>query len=738
MTVNLADGRLGLAYAQKFTQAFKENLHKDSYTREVQCLKIQFPAALIAPRQRDLLCGKRKYPEVGHATQYGGLGYYFSWHHHSAKQYPDEQMQKWRELKEFWDTHNTTTKCLEEFSPLVHSRLSEAFTYDTNFNAGYPLYRMAGLVPDYARLVRLGISGLKQLIAGKKQATSQPQAHSFYAACEQMLILVQSCIEYYISQASLLQQTPAIEAMVSALQHILDHPPQTFHQALQLILIVQTISGTLNFGRLDVVLGPLLCRDLDKNELRWEDAKALMQNFYTIIEEEIMHYDGRIIVGGRGRENESAADVFALLAMETTDSLSLPMPQLSLRFYQGQNPELLNKAYEVIGNGKTFPILYNDDQIIPAMQKAFNVDQKKAQQYVPFGCGEYTIAPASCSTPNFILNLSLCLEFALNNGKSILDETPRAPDYGSLSEYKNFNDLWKAYDLTVRYFVEAGAQAQADIYTATAREAPFLLISLLSDDCLEKGKSLLEGGVRYLGGTNETYGNTNAADSLCAIDELVYKKNKYSQDQLLQALKANWNGFDEMRARFIDAPKFGNDNETADIFARQVHVHVCLLTSQSAAQHGLHHFLVVVINNNTNTLWGKTTAASADGRYSGAPLAPGNTASAGSDKNGISALLNSQANHDPSLDGGAVHNVKISAELPRNKPELFKALFAGYWQQGGTQSMITVINRTDLEEAMKYPEKYANLLVRVGGFSARFIDLDPATQKEILSRTLHC
>jgi pyruvate-formate lyase len=743
MSTNRPIETLGLDYIRRYTSAYRKGLN--AFHREILCEDVQFPAVLVPPRPSDLLAGKRIYPEVGYSVQYGALGYYanFAAWEIAGKESESsaEEMAEWLSLRAFWEKENTITKCNREFAPRIRQRLPELYDRPESLAMpAFPLFRMAGLQLDFGKLVGLGLAGLEEKIRSLKVHAPDIGDSGFHDAALSSLDRLRRCIAHYHREAGMLDAAnpggPA-SALARALAGLLDHAPETFHEALQLILLTSTLTGTINFGRLDVVLGPYLCRDLDTGRTTRADALRLMQNFYTILDEEVLHFDARIVVGGMGREHEEEADRFALLAMETTESLSLPLPQLTLRFYSGQNPALLEKAYDVIGKGKTFPMLYNDEVNIPAVEKAFAVDRKTASEYLPFGCGEYMINHQSCGTPNAIINLQRCLESALNHGRCLSTDLTIGPDYGDLNDYPTFESLWSAYTRTVEFFLDPLAKAQDSIYRTTGRECPYSLISVLYDDCLGRGRSIFDGGIRFLGGTNETYGNNNAADSLTAIRKLVYRDGLCTAEELLSALRDDWIGHERLHRWFREAPKFGNDDPVADAMVCRVHEHVCRSTSAAARPTGLHHFLVVVINNDHNTRWGRFTSASADGRKNGDPLAPGNAAGPGFDRNGLSALLNSQAKPDPSLHAGTVQNVKLSASFPRNHRQLYHALFNAYFKQGGTQTMVTVTSRDDLLAAIGEPEKYANLLVRVGGFSARFIDLDPRTQREILSRTEH-
>jgi pyruvate-formate lyase len=187
----------------------------------------------------------------------------------------------------------------------------------------------------------------------------------------------------------------------------------------------------------------------------------------------------------------------------------------------------------------------------------------------------------------------------------------------------------------------------------------------------------------------------------------------------------------------LDVPKYGNDDEAADEMMTHIHDHICNLTREQKRHTSLHSYLVVVINNDANTVMGKFTGASPDGRKANTYMNPGNNPVGGMDRQGPTALMNSLVKPDPAIHAGAVQNVKFSKELFREKRNILEALLRTYFKSGGTQAMLTVISKGDLEEAMKHPEKYANLIVRVGGFSERFVNLDPETQREILSRTLY-
>ena len=217
-------------------------------------------------------------------------------------------------------------------------------------------------------------------------------------------------------------------------------------------------------------------------------------------------------------------------------------PQFTLRFDQDTDPEILDMAYECIASGATYPTLYNDDVNVPAVEYAMRVSRKIAEQYVPFGCGEFVIQGKSIGTPNTMLNLVKILQLALNQGVDPMDGIYKAGpvEVKPLSAFQTFDQFYDQYKRLLDYYFELSVQAQKHSYTIMNQEVSFLFNSILMDNCLGRKKALLDGGVEIVGGTNETYGNINASDALYTIKTLVFDQKKYTLDQLNEAALANF------------------------------------------------------------------------------------------------------------------------------------------------------------------------------------------------------
>jgi pyruvate-formate lyase len=512
--------------------------------------------------------------------------------------------------------------------------------------------------------------------------------------------------------------------------------PTTAHDALQLAWLYTLIAGQQNFGRMDVWFGDWIAKDLDSGRLTEESAIELLCGFWKLAEAELNLMCARIIIGGKGRPNEKNADRFAFLALEAARRTRVTRPQLSLRWYEGIDSSLWKKSLEVIGSGTTFPILYNDEVNIPAVQKALKIPHEEAVDYVPYGCGEYVIPHRSIDSPNGIITLLKNLELALFDGIDPKTGIRRGLATGSLAAFTTFEQLWNAYKAQVEFSLKALAKAQVIGMDVAAKETSCLLYGLLQDDCVARCKPWLSGGIRTRGGLLESYGNVNTADSLLAIKQTVFEDKSISPERLLEAMQCNFDGFSAERRKLNAVPRFGNAEVQSDTMMQAVHDHVCIKAAEYGEAAGLDFYRVVIINNWNNTAQGHACLASADGRADEEPLVSGYGARPGADRNGVTALLRSNASLRPEIHAGAVHNIKFDRAVFREHLDELSALFLTYFRIGGTQAMITVVSQEELIEAMKHPERHGDLVVRIGGFSARFVTLPREVQLEVISRTV--
>lgn len=733
----------------KFTEVYKEYIDAHKAIREAMCLKAQYPDYFAEIRKGDLFAGRIDHGLVGFSPDEWGstaFGYYCQFEEIekilNEFDYTDEEEKKIREMINFWKKEDTSNKLRESY-PEEMKKYLPSDDWMNSSGIAFPLYRLTGGNIDNDKLLKLGILGLQKEIK-EKLTNAEPGKKEFYEGALIALEVLINVAKHYASQARYFAKESDDDEWVHELNKAADvldmitvSKPKNLREAIQLFWLYSLIGDIRNHGRMDVYLGDFYVNDIESGTLTKDEALKLLQSLWKLMADRNTVVHGRIIIGGKGRRNEKNADEFALLAMEATRTVHEIEPQLSLRIYDGMDKRLYEKALDVIGEGRTYPILYNDDVNIPSIVKAFEFTPVEAEQYVPYGCGEYILEHQSFNTPSGVINLLKALEVTLHNGKDPLTGKVIGLQLGEFEDFKTFDELLAAYKKQVEFFVDFMSQQEELEYKIAGESAPFLFMSILYDDCLKKGKGMFEGGIRYLGGTLETYGNTNTADSLTAIKNLVYERNEISPKELLAALDSDFEGYEELRNKLRQEPKYGNDIDEADSMLVNIHEHVCNYVRDQKHKTNLDSYLVVIINNSANTLMGHYTSASADGRQAKTYMNNGNAPSGGNDKEGITAMLNSIVKPETSIHAGSVQNMKFSKRMFTENREQLKALLKTYFEKGGAQAMITVVNKNDLENAMKEPEKYQHIFVRVGGFSARFVELSRDVQLDILSRTLY-
>lgn len=731
--------RQELDYVLEFTDLYRSE--PDIYLREAKCLRLQTPNILAPLVEDDLIAGRMQHRYLGFSPQYGGLYTYF-FHEDKVQEalealgdsLPADVRGKVEEAIEFWRTERTMDRLQKRFISMGYELMPVDFHQPGIGNADG---RLAGTNVDLDKLVRLGLPGLYAEIAAKEKEFPE---NTFYPALRITVDTIKdACACYEVQAREMAESTgkASFLEMAEALHNIQGRKPATFLEGMQLMWVYAMISDLMNYGRMDVYLGDLYVQDVENGTLTEEKALELILSMYRHMLRVHKIHDTRVIIGGKGRRNEKNADQLALVIMEASRRFKEVVPQLTMRYYKGMDEKVFDKALKVNAEGTTFPILYSDETNIPAVQKVYGVSEEEAQRYVPFGCGEYVLEAISLGTPNNGINLLKALEVTLHHGRDEFRKVQVGEDTGAPEDFDTFEKLWDAYSKQLEPVVWKAALYKKLNYDVAAEQAGYLHISLLMDDCIQRGKGILNGGVRYENASSEIFGVISAADSFTAIKKLVYEEKRFTLPELVELLDSDFEGKEAERRLLLDAPKYGNDIEEADQMAERVFHHIAQMTIRAGEKAGLHRYNIVSVNNSMSAEWGAFCMASACGRHKGAPMSNGNGASIGGDKNGVTALFNSMSKIDPTEHVGVIHNVRFTKEMMKNSYDKVKAALRAFYENGGVQTNLAVVGREDLENAMKEPEKYQNLIIRVGGFSARFVELDPVVQNEILLRTTY-
>ena len=725
---------------QRFIDASKER-------REVECLKVIYPQMFREVEKEDLFAGRLDFLPIGFGTvtSVGGVGHYCVFN--KLREFQKEIQKQGEEyydrveiLYQYWLQHDLKTQYCKEV-------LTET-TIGRFIDVEYPLIataRLSGMMLDYPKLLENGVGGIKKILLEKLE--QYPENEFYKASLECMEIVTESADELRKKAQKQMEELGVgedkrkreLQRMVDGLGKIREDKPETFPEALQLFWLYALLAGVINYGRLDDFLGPYLAADLDRGRLTEQEAYDYIKSLWTMIENRRTTVNGRVIVGGRGRRHPKEADCFLHIAMKVCKDCRYVEPQFTLRLTKDTSEEIWDEALEALGVGATYPTLYNDEVNIPAVAYGLRVDEETAARYVPFGCTEFVLWGQSTGTPNICVNLLKLLNIYMNEGIDPMDGQYKLGDVRprKLEDMKSFEEFYDGYKEVLDYYMDLSVKAQYRSYGVMNERVGFLFTSILMDDCIERGKPLLDGGVKYLGGTCETYGNINVSDSLWAIKYLVFDTKRYTLMEMEKAVLANFCGYEKVRKACLECDKYGNDLETADDMANSLYEYVAQGIRNRGISIGMQYFLIVISNNSLNTEWGLRTSASPDGRLSGMYMNPANNPQGGADKNGPTAMLNSLTTFDAKYHAGSVQNIKFAKDMFRKNKFLIEGMFKAYFEKGGCHLMVTVVDRGALEDAMVHPEKYPDLIVRVAGYSAVFVDLDRSVQEELLSRSLY-
>ncbi len=717
-----------LEIMEEYTKTHLQHKKSSKERRELECLKVIYPQLFARSKNDDFFAGRLDFLPIGFGcvSSVGGVGHYcvFDKLRSFGSQLPECE-NRINALYNYWiDNDIKSIYCNQVLDDVHVGRF---------IDCNYPFLataRMSGLMLNYEMLVELGVNGLKAKIL------AQPLESEFLKVSLETLDLFVKCLDYLIDELDKSEVKNKM-LMMKSLEHLKENKPTTFHQAIQLIWVYALVAGCINYGRMDDILGPFLVNDLEKGIISEEDSLNYLKSLWTLIENRRTTVNGRIIVGGMGRKHPKEADVFAKLALKVTKACKYVEPQFTLRVDKNTSEEVWELALDSIGDKTTYPTIYNDEVNVKSVAFGMNVDLKTASQYVPFGCGEFVIQGQSVGTPNTLLNLLMLLNITINGGYDQGLFKCGNIKFKELDDYQSFEEFFNKYKEVLDFYADMSVKAQYQSYEVMNSEVSFLFSSILMDDCIVRGKSILDGGVKYLGGTNETYGNINTSDSLMVIKQLIFQDKVVKFSELHKAMLNNFVNYPELLHMVKKVGKYGNDIKEVDDLANDLYEYIAKAIRNRGIEKGMQYYLIVISNNQTNTEWGKTTGASADGRLSGTFMNPANNPVGHADKNGPTAMLNSLTRFDAKYHGGSVQNIKFTSKLFNENRQIVNSLIKTYFRKGGCQLMVTVVDKGDLEEAQRNPEKYPNLIVRVSGFSAVFVDLDKDVQDELLSRVLY-
>ncbi len=588
-------------------------------------------------------------------------------------------------------------------------------------------------VLDYPRLVGRGLGGLRDDVrAARSRAGADPDG--FYRALEITLDGMAAYIRRHGEMAASLLQAGAADYEPARLTLIRDtcraictEAPRTFPQAVQLTWFGMMFGDYDSFGRLDQYLAPFFAGE--------EGGRPWLVALWRKVEEH-----GAIInmtIGGCRPDGSDGVNPLTYLALRTTRELGNKSPNLCLRISAGSPVDLWREAHRSLGTGQSLPALYNDELVVPLLERQ-GIATEDARDYCLAGCSQVVIPGRSHFTCDIgVFNALKCLELALHDGLDPRTGRQAGPRTGKARDLATLDAVLDAWKAQVRDAVRIGT-ALADRDNAFRKDFCSCVRSLLTADCLPRGRGVFRGGARYNAVQHEIVGLTNTANALAGIRTMVFESRALGLEALVGILDRDFADREDVRRTLLErVPKFGNDDDRVDRLRVEVsRFFYDEVRARPATLGGFHWPGEVIFSYHTDLA--RYVGASADGRRAFTPLADSAGPAQGTDRNGPTAVLSSMLKLplDRCLTCCSL-NVKFTPLLWNGSPDKIVHLLRGYFARGGFQLQVNVVDRRVLEEARLNPEAHRGLVVRVGGFSAYFTRLEPVLQDEIIRRTGH-
>lgn len=536
------------------------------------------------------------------------------------------------------------------------------------------------------------------------------------------------------------------------------YAPETFWEALQHywfihlgVIIEFNTWDSFNPGRLDQHLYSFYKNDILKGILTKENAIELLQAFWIkfnnqpappkvgVTAEESNTYTDfcNINIGGLKEDGSDGVNELSYIILDVIEEMRILQPSSNVQISNKTPNAFLKRALEIIKTGFGQPSVFNTNAIIQELTRQGKtlIDARNGGAS---GCVESGAFGKEAYILTGYFNLVKILEITLNSGFDPLTGIQIGLKTGDPTRFKSFDELMEAFNKQINYFVDIKINGNLIIERLWS-QLPAVFLSTIIEDCITKGLDYHEGGARYNTSYIQIVGIGSITDCLTSLKYNIFENNVFSMNDLIQALKRNFEGYESIRQKILHkTPKYGNDNDYADSITQQVfEIAYNAIDNRVNTRGGVHH--INLLPTTVHIYFGKVTGATPDGRKAYMPLSEGISPVQGVDINGPTAVLKSAAKIDHLRTGGTLLNQKFTPQLFSTESGIEKIahLIRTYFSLGGHHIQFNVVSAETLKAAQKNPEKYQNLIVRVAGYSDYYNNLGKDLQDEIIRRTEH-
>ncbi|MFA6563711.1 MAG: pyruvate formate lyase family protein [Verrucomicrobiia bacterium] len=603
------------------------------------------------------------------------------------------------------------------------------------------------LCPSYTELLRVGIGGLRKKVAARRQNESNADKLAFLTAAEHTLTGLSAWAQRYGKFLA----AEGKQEMSRICGKIATQPPETFREALQLVWLAHQAIHIEGHGysctpdRLDQLLLPFYEADMKAGRLDDVTVVQLTENFVLKMFDNTYwgpehHLTQGFVVGGSTPDGRDMTNRLSWLMMEGATNMALPEPLVWMRWHPAIDQKFFDFCLTRLQRTTCFPMLWND-KVVPEGLMELGVSREDAFNYVPVGRNELGVPGQFYFNPGAHVGYLTAIEAALTSGKGYKKQWKWHNIAPAVNELKSFDQFAGAVGAYMREEIKKSYGFEMKLLKAQMQWGQTPLTSCFFDGCVEKARDLTQGtkyNILSCGGT----AFANAVDSMAAVREIVYEKKLATLDEVAVACAANFQGHERLRAKLRGAPKHGNDDPRADDIIRLVErlrdepMKAICRDPRDGSKFGNTH----VVRSGAVTM-GRGTPATPDGRLAGTPVANSVAVSAGCERNGPTATLNSvcKLNAAKSWQCAYQVNIRFHAGMIADEGQRGKlrAMLNVYFQNGGQELQINVVDSATMRAAQKNPDQYRDLVVRVAGFSEFFVNLTPDMQEEIIARTEH-
>ncbi len=548
--------------------------------------------------------------------------------------------------------------------------------------------------------------------------------------------------------------------MSDTLGWIMEKPARNFRDAIQavflyhLILCLEGTFGGQTIGRFDQHLGEYLDADLKSGSITKEEAQELVDCFCLKVAGVMSGMPGtaaviagaytgnmRLTISGRKKDGSDATNKVTYMTLQAIARLKLHDPTMSLCLHKDSPKALWEAGIETSRLVGGNPTLDNADLVIDMLHKN-GLTKEDARNFCVIGCVE--LSGSGCEFANvsgpfsksFMNSANLVLQ-AINDGKNIVSDQQGGVHSGFLSDMTSFDDVKEAFKKQLNYFMDWFLTFNNLTEYVGNPKVPLPMASATMDGCMENGRDLMTGGAKYNSTGNVIVALGTCIDSLAAIKYLVFDKKLCTGRALLDAIKANWEGCEDLRQRAInEVPHFGNGDPYADELASFVSdLYTAKVKTFSGPRGG---YRAGAYTAGFHILFGMATGATPNGRKAGEPTSDGASPSQACDRNGPTGVARSiAALHPWQYDNGMQFTMKFHPSCVQGDDgiEKLRQFVEAFFEMGGMQVQFNVISSEILRDAQVKPGDYKDLVVRVAGFSAYFVELHSGLQNDLIKRT---